>query len=144
MKSLSLSVRTFFECLARQLDAYVKHLVRFNLPDKNGVTKKDHLLKVRKQLAKAGKTEEELDRQFAELKEPEVMPAGIMLLNKFMELSSARQSGTNGPLPISYTEMKAYAELTDTEFDPWEVETIRSMDRAFLAEVDEAQNKEKA
>lgn len=40
----------------------------------------------------------------------------------------------SGPLPITHSEIKAYAELMDLQFTPWEVSTLKVMDSAFLAE----------
>ena len=139
-----LIARTFFEELAVSLDRYVTYLVRYNTPDKKGSSQKDHLLKFRQQLEKTGKSKEELDEQFAELIEPEVPLAGRSVLMMFMELSSARQSGFNGLLPISYLELQAYADVTDIRFEPWEVDLIKVMDRAFLEAVAELVNKEKS
>ena len=136
--------RTFFEQLAVSLDRYVRYLVRYNTPDKKGSSKKDHLLKFRQQLEKTGASEEVLDKQFAELIEPEVPIAGRNVLTMFMELSSARQSGFNGLMPISYLELKAYADVTDTQFEPWEVDLIKVMDRALLEAVAEIADKEKS
>jgi len=102
------------------------------------------LLKFRQQLEKTGASEEVLDKQFAELIEPEVPIAGRNVLTMFMELSSARQSGFNGLMPISYLELKAYADVTDTQFEPWEVDLIKVMDRALLEAVAEIADKEKS
>jgi len=61
----------------------------------------------------------------------------------FSELSSTRQSGFNGPGPITYLEIKAYSDLIDYEFEPWEVEVLKLMDRAFMDELQKIMNKEK-
>jgi hypothetical protein len=42
--------------------------------------------------------------------------------------------GMSGPLPTTYTEIKAYAELMGQELTPIEVATLVSMDRAFIEE----------
>jgi hypothetical protein len=51
----------------------------------------------------------------------------------FAELSSARGSNGNGPNPISYTEIAAWAQLTGRTLTPWLVATLVAMDRAWLA-----------
>jgi len=40
----------------------------------------------------------------------------------------------NGPLPITYGELKAYAELMAEPLNPWEVHSLRVMDTAFIDE----------
>jgi len=100
------------------------------------------MLKVRAQMEAAGKSAEDLDKQFAELQEPEVNQAGKYVLMMFFELNNARQQGMNGPLPISYTELKAYSDLNDAELEPWEVNAIRLCDRVYIDKVMSAHNKE--
>jgi hypothetical protein len=38
-----------------------------------------------------------------------------------------------GPLAISYSEMKAWAEMTGADPSPWEVSVLERMDTASLA-----------
>lgn len=38
----------------------------------------------------------------------------------------------NGPLPISYSEIKAWSELTDTPVSPFDVEVLKKIDALFL------------
>jgi hypothetical protein len=38
----------------------------------------------------------------------------------------------NGPLPISYEQIKALKELTETSISPWEIEAIRKLDLEYL------------
>jgi hypothetical protein len=76
----------------------------------------------------------EADRP-AELEEPEVPDGAEYLMGWFFDL--ARSRGNNGfsASPISYAEMAAWAQLTHTEPQPWEVAAIREMDAAFLDEI---------
>lgn len=136
------NVRTFFDQLASDLELYIQHTVKYDLPDSNGTTKRQHLTSFRRQLEKSGKSKEALDKQFAELEVPSVSTTGKYLLNIFSELSTARQNGMNGPMPITYTEIKAYNELTDAALEPWEVDAIRLMDRVFIQETSMIINKE--
>lgn len=93
-------------------------------------------------LRKRGKTEAQLSAQFAELEPPELPRIGNHISVLFFELNSGRQSGMNGPLPLSFVEIKAYGELKDINFEPWEIDAIKIMDRAFLSEYHDTQNKE--
>ena len=58
----------------------------------------------------------------------------------FHELHGARTSGMQ-PNPISWSEIKAWAELTHTEPTPWEARLLRRLDEAFLTEVAKAKAK---
>lgn len=96
-------------------------------------------------LRKIGKSEEELDKQFAELVAPEYPRFAEYLLLMYYELASCRQFGAMGqPMPISYIEMQAYSELTDEDLEPFEVNAIRMMDRAAIDEWSQLRNKEQA
>jgi hypothetical protein len=53
----------------------------------------------------------------------------------FNEVSGGRNyAGMGQPLPISYTELKAWAELTGTEPTIWEISALKAIDRVFLIE----------
>jgi hypothetical protein len=49
----------------------------------------------------------------------------------------------SGPGALSYAEIDAWARLTDTHIEPWEVEAIKAMDRAFLAAVAKMASKQR-
>lgn len=48
----------------------------------------------------------------------------------------------NGPLPISFPEIKAYIELLDNPLLPSEVRILKLMDTAFLQVISEHLSKE--
>ena len=50
----------------------------------------------------------------------------------FLELSATRPQGYSGPLPITYSEIKAWLDLTDNTLASWEVEVIKKLDRLYL------------
>jgi len=52
----------------------------------------------------------------------------------FCQLSNSRSYAEFGALPISYNEIKAWAELTRSEPTAWEVEVIKKIDGVFIAE----------
>jgi hypothetical protein len=85
-------------------------------------------------MAKAGRSEEELNKRFAELVPVEIVPGTERLLTIFHHLNLSRQSGTSGPNGLQYTEIAAYCDLMNETLTPMEVATIRSMDAAFLEE----------
>ena len=53
----------------------------------------------------------------------------------FCELSAARGSTMGGFLPLSFTEIEAWARLYSVELQPWHVRAIRAMDTAFLGAI---------
>ena len=85
-------------------------------------------------MKKAGKSDRELASLFKELEPIQLQQGTAHLLSTFDALSSARSYGMSGPQPISHIEIKAYGELMNEEFLPWEVETLREMDNAYLDE----------
>ncbi len=53
----------------------------------------------------------------------------IYLWQWFVELHNTRGEGMSGVAPITYSEMKAWSELTGNEPTPWEVRAIKAVDR---------------
>jgi len=106
------------------------------VPRKNG-TRRAQLQGVLKQLARQGRSNPAIE---AELK-PVDVPLGMeRLVDVFWSVNRARQEGQHGPRPISYTELKAFCELTDTPLTPNEVDAVMAMDDTFLKEVSELRN----
>ena len=50
----------------------------------------------------------------------------------FISLSNSRQAGMSGPNALSYTEIKAWKELTETPLKAWEVEAIKRLDVVYM------------
>tara|TARA_R110000772_G_scaffold118949_1_gene224855 strand:- start:2227 stop:2421 length:195 start_codon:yes stop_codon:yes gene_type:complete len=50
----------------------------------------------------------------------------------FIVLSSSRGSGFSGPAPITFEQIKAWKELTETSIEPWEIEAIKRVDLEYL------------
>lgn len=75
------------------------------------------------------------------LNEPEVPEVLQYLVRWFRELSACRGSNGMGfPNPISYTEIKAWADLTGhQDIEDWEVEVIKDLDRLLLKQYAENQ-----
>lgn len=97
--------------------------VELDWKGKDGSTKRAHLRQAEKQTGQV----------LIEETEP---PAGAeYLLEWFWDVSKGRGEGFSGPMPLSSGEIKAWAELSGLELDPWEFRVIRTMDRAFLEAV---------
>jgi len=52
----------------------------------------------------------------------------------FCDLSGGRDYTEVGPLPLTYTEIKAWSELTKQGPEAWEVKTLKRIDRLFISE----------
>lgn len=116
------------DLLAKHLDKCVEQLVEFakneltlSEKQKDGSTLRDHLLNIQKQY----------NITPPELVEVEVSYLVMYLWESFLELNSTRQSGM-GVNSISYSEIKAYCDLTQTVFSPYEIKVIKMLDRVFL------------
>ena len=126
---------TSFGQVKQELNEYCRNRVRLDTPNKSGVTLRQQLEKQKAQFKKLGKTDEQLDLQYPQLK-PFVVPIGFeFLVGAFNDLSVSRSYGAMGdPQPFSYLEIQAYANLMGFEFDPFELEAIRSMDAVTRSE----------
>lgn len=62
----------------------------------------------------------------------QVPRAGAALWDAFCEIASGRQSGM-GPQPVPSTEIESWQRLSGVQLSPWEVDTLRMMDRAAVA-----------
>ena len=60
----------------------------------------------------------------------------------FIELHNTRQSGGFSASPISYTEIKAWSELTGWVLESWEVTAIKVIDQEFIAVQVKSQKKD--
>tara|TARA_R110000822_G_scaffold29328_2_gene86438 strand:+ start:248 stop:592 length:345 start_codon:yes stop_codon:yes gene_type:complete len=96
---------------------------KLNLPDKDGITQREHLEQVERQIG----------RRPEALEAPTDFP---MLLSHvwsaFCSLSNSRASGFSGPSPITYTEIQSWKEATQTPLYPWEVEAIKRIDVVYI------------
>lgn len=107
---------------------------------KDGTTRREALEKARKQLKQAKADCSSVDEQ---LKPVEVPYCFNRLLSTFWFINTGRSEGVNGFLPISFSEIKAFCELTDEPLTPWEVETLKVMDRVFLDEIHKLNEEQK-
>ncbi len=50
----------------------------------------------------------------------------------FLALSNRRSMGFSGPNPITFEQIKAWKELTETPIDAWEIEAIIRLDEVYM------------
>lgn len=78
-----------------------------------------------------------MERKGLKPKRPEgpELPRGFShVWNTFVRLHAARTGSGFGANPITYVEIDAYCRLSRLPLDPWEIEVIRALDDAYLAE----------
>ena len=61
---------------------------------------------------------------------PEIDPAFEHIVGWFYQLDAKRGAGLSGPAPLSYSEIKAWKELTGKITRPDEIDAIMAMDTA--------------
>lgn len=59
-------------------------------------------------------------------------PEARWIVSQFWELHATR-SGGNGPGSITFSELKAYIELSGVHLSPWVIAQIRNIDSQFIA-----------
>ena len=100
-----------------------EHQFKLNKPDKDGTTEREHLEQVERQTG----------RRIEALESPTDFPMLIShVWSAFINLSNNRSQGFNGPNPITYNEIKAWKELTDTPISSREVVAIKSVDVVYM------------
>lgn len=83
---------------------------------------KEHLELIEEQ---TGKTPKEL--------ETKPFPMLVQYIwSAFVGLSDGRSAGFSGPNPLSYTEIKAWMDLTNEHLSPRDIEAIKKLDTAYL------------
>ena len=112
----------FFEDLILDLEEYAEWDFKLSIPDKEGITERQHLTEVERQ---SGRTPWALQGpEFPELLEH--VWAAFLLLNQ------TRGQGFNGPLPISHQEIDAWKRMTDNKLLPWEINAVKRLDAVYL------------
>jgi hypothetical protein len=68
--------------------------------------------------------------------EPVDIPYALLYLwGWFCELSNGRQYSEAGAMPLTYSEMDAWARLTGNDPTAWEITVIKKLDREYLTEI---------
>jgi len=100
-----------------------EHQFKLNKPDKDGITERQHLEQV----------EGQIGRRLEALESPTVFPQLLShVWSAFCVLNNSRTAGFSGPNPITYEQIKAWKELTETPVATWEVEAIIRLDTVYM------------
>ena len=102
---------------------WAEHQFKLNRPDKDGTTEREHLEQVERQIG----------RRPEALEPPTEFPMPLShVWSAFITLSNSRTQGFSGPNPITYEQIKAWKELTETPIAPWEIEAIKRLDTVYM------------
>lgn len=93
-----------------------------NKPQKKGGTLKEQLEQAQKQVK----------HQIPQLQGPEFPEPLRFLWDAFIEMSSVRPFTEVGVGPITYSEIKAFSELTEHRFSPKDIQILRLLDNTYL------------
>jgi len=102
---------------------WAEHQFKLNKPDKDGITEREHLEQVERQIG----------RRLEALEPPTDFPMVLShVWSAFLTLSNRRSAGFSGPNPITFEQIKAWKELTETLIDAWEIEAIIRLDGVYM------------
>ena len=105
---------------------WAEHQFKLNKPDKDGTTEREHLEQVERQIG----------RRPEALEPPTHFPSLMShVWSAFITLSNSRTMGFSGPNPITYIEIKAWKELTETPISSRDIETIKRVDTVYMGTV---------
>lgn len=103
--------------------SWAEHQFKLNKTDKDGISEREHLEQVERQTG----------RRLEALESPTPFPVALShIWSAFISLSNSRSAGFSGPNPITYEQIKAWKELTETPLDAWEVEAVVGLDRVYM------------
>ena len=76
--------------------------------------------------------ERQIGQTPVELEGPKFPELMEYVWSAFISLHSARSQGFNGPLPLSYTEIAYWQQLTGSQLSIWEVGVIKKLDSIYM------------
>lgn len=101
---------------------WAEHRFTLSKPDQSGVTLKEHLESVERQIG----------FKPPELVEPFEFPSVLSKVwSAFCTLSNRRTAGDTGVQPITFEQVKAWKDLTEARVEPWELDVIFKLDDTF-------------
>ena len=124
-------ISDFLDESVEQLIEFAKRELKLSEKQKDGATLRETLESIKKQTGIVP----------PELETLKVRQSVMFLWEHFLHLNQTRSSGM-GVSAISYSEIKAYCELNDVSFSPYELKVIKSLDGLFLEHYNKQSEKE--
>lgn len=114
------------------MKAFAEHEFRMMETDEKNVSYRESLQElINRDSTKPARREELL----AELRGPPIPASAAYLWQWWWRLHRRRPSGGMGIASITWSEIKAWSELTGTEVLPWEIEIIEAVEDEFMKSV---------
>jgi hypothetical protein len=76
--------------------------------------------------------ERQTGKRLKQLDGPEFPTLLSHIWSAFILLSNSRSMGFSGPNPITYEQIKAWKEVTQTPLEAWEVSALKRLDTIFI------------
>ncbi len=93
----------------------------------------EQLRKIESEREHLDQVERQIGRKIEALESPTEFPVLIShVWSAFITLSNSRSAGFSGPNPITYEQIKAWKDLTETPLASWEVEAIKRLDVVYM------------
>lgn len=103
------------------MGAFAAHEFKLARKGSDGHSLREHLQSVQQQTGQSP----------PELQGPELYPACAHWFTWWYELAEGRQSGL-GTSPLAWADIAAWSTLTGRQLDPYDIEALRTIDRAYL------------
>lgn len=137
-------VDDYIKEITEQTLEYAKWQFKYGAKQKDGSSLKEHVEAAQNNpFAAALPKADVVLKSLEEESSSPLLPEAVSLLwTYFIRLHQQRASGGMGLSCLSYTDIKAFCDLNDIRLFPWEVDLITALDRAFLTQHYEDQERE--
>lgn len=110
-----------------------------DMPDKNGITKRQNLMQV---LQSAPEDSETYESAVTELDEHPEIPFYIEhVWNWYWQIRKGNPGGMGGPSPITWQNIKSWRDLLEIQIRPIEVEILYEIDSVYLKYIQDKEKK---
>ena len=137
-------VDDYIKEITEQTLEYAKWQFKYGAKQKDGASLKEHVEAAQNNpFAAALPKADVVLKSLEEESSSPLLPEAVSLLwTYFIRLHQQRASGGMGLSCLSYTDIKSFCDLNDIRLFPWEVDLITALDRAFLTQHYEDQERE--
>lgn len=106
-----------------RLVSWASHEFKLNQTHSEGITIREHLEQVEKQIGRKPK----------ELVNPNEFPLVLAYIwSAFISLSRGRTIGFSGPNPLTYPDIESWMRLTGTPLNSRDIEAVKTLDNEYI------------